>query len=140
MDSAVGKDDPFQLCRPVEVFAISGYTQVAVYYIGLDIGILILEIHRLLDADVTTIAGTVGQMTLLVRALTGALYKYHTLDRLAVRRPRDRFTISGAGQGLKFGLIYHIGSLTITELGQLIGIIAGEAAGLNDGANIFSTG
>ena len=100
----------------------------------------LLEIEGLLDARLAAESGAVRQVTRGFGALPGALHEHHTLHRLAVRRAANRLIPRRLRQRLKPGLIDHIGAFAVAEFRQLIGVITGEAAGLNDRPDIFGAG
>jgi hypothetical protein len=78
------KITPLLLRAAVEILAHAGHAQVLVHHHGVDVGVLVLEVHRLLDAGAAAVAGAVGQVGAGIVALAGALDEDHGLDVLAV--------------------------------------------------------
>ena len=132
---ALGEDHAAFLCAAVEVFAHARHAQILVHDHGVDLGVLVLEVGRLLDAGAAAVSGAVGQVRASLVALTGALDEDHRFDFLAVGA-LDRATLGGHGQGFESGLVHHVG-LAAAELGQFGHIVSREACGLDDRADSF---
>ncbi len=97
------------------------------------VGVLVLEVHRLLDAGGAAVAGAVGQVGTRLVALAGALHEHDRFDFLAVGT-LDGAAVGRLGQGFETGLVDHVG-LTAAEFGQLGDVVGREAGGLDDGAD-----
>jgi len=136
--TALGEDHALLLGAAVEVLAHAGHAQVRVHHDGVDFPVGILEVHRLLDAGGATMAGAVGQVSAALVPLAGALNENDGIDLMAVAA-FDRCAIGTLCQGFKTGLVDDVGQAA-AELRQLVHVVAGETAGLDDGTDFDDLG
>ena len=136
---ALGEVHALLLRAAVEILAVARRAQVGVQDHGIDVFVLVLEVHRLLDRGVATVTRTVAELALFRAALTGALHEHHAFHFLAVG------ALDGAAVGLlrqrfQAGLVGDAGGLAVAVLRQLAGIVLAGAGGHDDGTDIFGRG
>ena len=139
---ALGEGHAFRLRAAVEILAVAGRAQIRVNHHRVDIGIGVLEIHRLLDARVAAEAGAIGQVFTGAIALAGALHERNRSHLATIGRTLDRLAFGRRflGKFFQTRLVDDVGAFAVGEFSELVRVVERESRCLHDRADFLGRG